>query len=321
MNYIQELGSIAIASRLKNLSDLLMGDMISVYKTIDIDFEPRWFTFMHLIYFKGPQSITQIASALNQTHPASNQVANALEKKGLIKSKKDKLDHRKRIIHISVKGISIIEKLIPFWNEFEQIISDLLLESSPELLKNISLLEESLSKKPIDIRILAGLKKLQSDKIRIIPFEDKYQSIFKSLNKQWLEKYFEIENEDLKLLNDPKGQIISKNGKVIFAELDNQIIGTAALLELNKKTCELTKMAVEENFQGIQAGRVLLKSIISSAKEKEYQNIILLTSEKLKKAVSLYKSEGFIISDAKSSIKHNLRRCSIQLELNLKTNQ
>ena len=48
-NYIQELGNIAIASRLKQLTEILMKDMAKIYKEIHIDFEPRWFTLIHLL--------------------------------------------------------------------------------------------------------------------------------------------------------------------------------------------------------------------------------------------------------------------------------
>jgi len=49
MSFIKELETFAFGSRIKNLSDTLMRDMAMVYKELDIDFEPRWFTFFQLI--------------------------------------------------------------------------------------------------------------------------------------------------------------------------------------------------------------------------------------------------------------------------------
>ena len=40
-HYIEELGNMALASRLKQITDLLMRDMVRVYNDLDIPFEPR----------------------------------------------------------------------------------------------------------------------------------------------------------------------------------------------------------------------------------------------------------------------------------------
>ena len=49
MGFINELGTLALGSRIKNLGELLMRDMAKVYKEQNIDFEPRWFTLFQLI--------------------------------------------------------------------------------------------------------------------------------------------------------------------------------------------------------------------------------------------------------------------------------
>ena len=49
MNFIKELGPLALGTRIKNLSELLMKDMARVYKEYGVDFEPRWFTLFQLI--------------------------------------------------------------------------------------------------------------------------------------------------------------------------------------------------------------------------------------------------------------------------------
>jgi len=52
MEFIKESGTLALGSRIKNLSETLMKDMGKVYKEQNIDFEPRWFTFFQLwLYF------------------------------------------------------------------------------------------------------------------------------------------------------------------------------------------------------------------------------------------------------------------------------
>ena len=83
-NYIQRLGSIAIATRLKNLSEKLLNDGLLIYRESEMDFEPRWFVILNLLFDRGSMGITEIAAQLNQSHPAVNQVSGMLEEKGLI---------------------------------------------------------------------------------------------------------------------------------------------------------------------------------------------------------------------------------------------
>lgn len=318
MNYLQSLGPLAIASRFKSLSDIFMRDMIRIYQKQNVDFEPRWFTFLHLIYFQGPLSITQIARQLNQSHPSSNQVANVLEKKGYVVSYKDKKDQRKRIIKLTEAGTQLINQLKPTWDAVEKAVESLLQESAPDLLNKLNQLEEHLMQEPMERRINRQLHP-DSQSIRIINYHPRLSQSFRTLNERWLIEFFEVEPEDERLLNHPDEEIINKEGIILFACVSEQVAGTCALLKVNDTTCELTKMAVAPEFQGRQIGRTLLKSILKEAKARSYQKVILLTSEVLDKALSLYTSEGFTKSKNESILEHKLKRCSIQLELNLTT--
>lgn len=317
MNYLQDLGALALASRLKALSELFMRDMADIYNGMEIDFEPRCFTFIHLINKRGPLPITTIARELNQSHPAANQVANILEKKKYITSNKDRKDGRKRVIKLSPRGIALVNKLTPTWQAVEQSVSDFLNEVSPDFLANMKNIEDELIKNPMKQRIQEQIKNRSIAIIDIIPYSQDYETDFKSLNEQWINKFFVLETEDAKLLDNPEKEILKKGGCIVFAKLENRIVGTCALLKIDSTTCELTKMAVDPDFQGRQIGRSLLQFIIAEAQDKSFQKMILLTSEVLNKALSLYRSEGFTLSNKKSVLEHNLKRCSIQLEKNI----
>ena len=79
--------------------------------------------------------------------------------------------------------------------------------------------------------------------IEIIDFHTDYSSVFKNLNIEWLEKYFFVEPHDEEVLGNPQSYIINKGGYIFFAKLNDEIIGTVALI--NEKECyELSKMAV-----------------------------------------------------------------------------
>lgn len=317
MNYLQEIGPLAIASRLKSLSELLMTDMIKIYRSQHIEFEPRWFSFVHLIHHRGPLQITHIARELNQSHPAANQVANALEKKGYVVTTRDKMDSRRRIISLSPQGKALVIELEPIWKAVELSVRELLSETCPGFFDCIHAIEEQLRKKPMRRRIVKQLAENGKNVIDIIDYHPDLKNDFRSLNEEWLNQYFEVEPEDRRLLDNPGPEIIDCGGHIVFARNGQAIIGTGAVIKVDNHTCELTKMAVTPGWQGNQVGRKILWRLIRDAKKMKFRKMILLTSEKLNKAVSLYRSEGFIQSDTGTALKHNFKRCSIQMELDL----
>ena len=129
--------------------------------------------------------------------------------------------------------------------------------------------------------------------IQIISFQSKYAKDFHDLNIEWLEKYFYVEAYDKKVLTKPKEYIIDTGGFIFFAKIDEQIIGTVALIK-QKEGFELSKMAVSPKFQGKKIGLQLMKHCIQFAKQKKWNEIILYSHRKLVPAIQLYKKNGFI---------------------------
>lgn len=317
MNYLHELGYLAIASRLKNFTDLLVRDVIQIYKDQDIEFEPRWFTFFYLLATKGEMSIMDIASKLHQSHPAINQVANTLEKKKLVTSSRKEHDGRKRYLKLTKKGEQLFNKLQPHWKNIEMAAYSYFEEIDPRFLESLQNLEYGLQKKSMYSRINEQIRESDYKKIEIIEYNPAYKDQFAQLNCEWLEKYFEVEESDQKMLLHPEKEIIQQGGQIFFARFDKHIVGAVAILNNETHTCELTKMAVMGSFQGKQIGTKLLKRSIKYAKTKKYKTMVLCTSPVLKKAINLYKSFGFIDSKNASSTDLNLKRGCKQMELKL----
>lgn len=316
MNFIQELGTMALASRLKNFTELLVRDVSRIYKEQDVDFEPRWFTFFVLLFEKGEMTVMEIATQLSQSHPAVNQVANALEAKGLITSNKKKHDGRKRYLKLSAKGKRLFTKLTPLWQDIQNITDEFIHETNPDFMDDLYKMEQALHKRSIYNRIHSQLKITQYEQIEIIPFSAELKNYFKSLNYEWLNMYFSVEKSDEEILSEPDS-IIENGGNIYFAQIDNKIVGTVAILHHNPQICELSKMAVTASYQGKQIGRKLLDTAIEFALSKKYQKMILFTNPELKKAVKLYESIGFGHCDNTKSIQYNYERCTIQMELKL----
>lgn len=121
MDILQNLGALAIAARMKRLSETIMRSGAEVYKYYGIDFEPKWFPLFYYLSENGEAGIMEIADKLKVTHPAIIQIAKELEKKGLITSKKCKDDARKRNLKLSKKGLEILPNMQKVWNEIKDV--------------------------------------------------------------------------------------------------------------------------------------------------------------------------------------------------------
>tara|TARA_Y100000991_G_scaffold176340_1_gene138405 strand:+ start:266 stop:733 length:468 start_codon:yes stop_codon:yes gene_type:complete len=131
--------------------------------------------------------------------------------------------------------------------------------------------------------------------INIINFQDKFEKDFYELNIEWLEYFFQVEEYDYEVLSNSKKYIINKGGKIFFAELEGNIIGTIALMPTNKKLVfELTKMAVRPEYRNKGIGKKLLKKCVEFSRFKNYKSIIIYSNRKLRNAIYLYKAFGFI---------------------------
>lgn len=128
--------------------------------------------------------------------------------------------------------------------------------------------------------------------ISIIKYNSKYAKDFHDLNIDWLEKFFYVEPYDKQVLGNPQTYILDKGGYIFFAEFENQIVGTVALIS-DEECYELSKMAVSPKYQGLKIGQKLMDYCIEFSKEKEWGKIKLYSNTKLGPAINLYKKVGF----------------------------
>jgi ribosomal protein S18 acetylase RimI-like enzyme len=130
--------------------------------------------------------------------------------------------------------------------------------------------------------------------VEIIPFSIELKEPIKTLNLEWLHKYFKVEPKDERVLSDPQGEIIDKGGMIFYARYNDKIIGTVSLLKIDATTFELTKMAVSDGNQGLGVGKKLMTHCLTIAKEKGISTLILYSNRILKPAIHLYESFGFV---------------------------
>jgi ribosomal protein S18 acetylase RimI-like enzyme len=129
---------------------------------------------------------------------------------------------------------------------------------------------------------------------QIIDFSEETKGAIKTLNVEWLEKYFRVEPSDVKSLSDPVGEIIDKGGLIYYATYNGAIVGTASLIRITNERDELAKMAVTENAQGHGIGQLLMDHCMSIAAQLNLESLVLYSNTKLGSAIHLYRKYGFV---------------------------
>jgi len=309
-------GPLMLGTRLKKIGENLTSQVGKICKDYKVDVETRWIPVISALYNKGELSVQSLADYLVITHPAVVQLTNQLLEKGFIKTEKLIADKRDTIISITEKGREKFELLKPVLNEIEASINFLVSETGYDVMDVISKLEESISPDKLIKNISDKIKEKQLHEVKIISYQKKYRSDFRKFNIEWLEKYFSVEPTDKKIIDSPEEEIINKEGEVFFALLNNEVIGTCAVVKVDRKTYELTKMAVTEKAQGKQVGNKLGLTVIGFAVSKRAKKLVLDTNHKLTAAIHLYRKLGFVTIPYEYDNKY--KRELIRMELNLR---
>lgn len=150
--------------------------------------------------------------------------------------------------------------------------------------------------------------------VKIINYSEDLKEFVKTLNVEWLQKYFRVEPLDEIQLSNPKEEIIDKGGFIYYASYNSEIVGTVSLLRITDTEFELGKMAVTERAQGLGAGKLLMDHCISEAKRLGIKKLLLFSNRSLGPAIHLYKKYGF--NEVEMEADH-YERADIKMEKNL----
>jgi len=217
MDYINQLGALALASCMKRLVGRLNCDVKGIYRARQIDFEPLLMPITHLLYQEGTLEVNQIVAYLGISQPAVTQLCQTLGKRQLIDIQPHPKDQRKRQITLTQEGKKRVSSLMPVWQEIERAINAMIGASDHNLLSALCDFERQYASETLQARVIRQLNARQNQAIRIVSYREAYKAHFKKLNYEWLEQYFTVEPSDKRVLSSPKKTIIDKKGYVYFA--------------------------------------------------------------------------------------------------------
>jgi ribosomal protein S18 acetylase RimI-like enzyme/predicted transcriptional regulator len=289
-----------------------MGDAARFYKLHHVSFSPKWFGLFRLLIEQPHRSIGEAASQLGLTHPAISQMAKELSKEGLLTSKTDAKDERRRTIELTKRGRDLAAKMEPIWSAIDEASRELSEDAGLDIISKLEKLEQAMRERPMIDRIQA---RYLSRGLRLADLDAKTRDKFRTLNLAWLEKNFTLEPIDEKVLKNPEHEIVAKGGSVIMALMDNEAVGTVAVKPLNDSRWELLKLAVDPKHRGKGIGERLTREAMIRARKRGARTLYLETSRILEPAVRLYQKLGF--KEIERPAETETQRCDLCMEIKL----
>lgn len=111
-------------------------------------------------------------------------------------------------------------------------------------------------------------------------------------------------------LDDLQQHYFSQRGDFAVLVEEGRLIGTVAIANQGKGSCELRKMYLDPAYRGRGLGKLLMEHALQRAKELGFQRMTLETATVLKEAIRLYEQYGF----RSYQPNHMAARCDLAME-------
>jgi len=298
------------------MTEILTSDASKIFDLYEVPLESKWFPVFHLLSKEGELGVTDIAKDIGHSHPSVSKIVREMVKKGFAKETKDVKDKRKNLISLTEKGKAVLPKITPQYKDVTQAVEILLADTKHNLWKALDEFEYLLEQKSMYERVRDVKKEREAQEVEIIEYTPEYREAFRDLNLEWIEEFFELEETDLKMLNDPEGYILDKGGFIYIALYKGKAVGAISLIKMQdaEYDFELAKMGVSPAAQGKSIGWLMGQKVVEKAKSVGAKNLYLESNTILKPAISLYRKMGF----RKVSGHYTpYERCNIQMVLDL----
>jgi len=89
------------------------------------------------------------------------------------------------------------------------------------------------------------------------------------------------------------GEYARPAGRLMLALNDRRAVGCGALRPIDDRVCEMKRVYLQPSVRGKGAGRVLIGTLIETAREIGYEQMRLDTLPSMARAMEIYRSLGF----------------------------
>jgi len=318
MDFFEKTGKMAIGSRLRLLTGQITEQSAELYELYGLGMVPKWFPVFFVLAEQAPLPITEIAVQIGHSQPSVTKIVGEMAKAGLVKTGLKSTDKRRNLVGLTVKGTAVAEKIQVQYQDVEAAIEAIEKQSNYPLWEAIGEWEHLLEQQSLLARVIEQKRQRESKDIKVVPYSAKFKTVFKSLNEEWITKYFSLEEADRKALGNPDKYILNKGGVILVALYKDEPVGVCALMKHDHPDYdfEMAKMAVAPRAQGKRVGWILGLAIIKVAKDLGAKKLYLESNTQLAPAINLYYKLGFKRIPASPS---PYKRANIHMELDLHT--
>ncbi len=245
-------GELILGTRFKRLGERFLEEVSSIYRTLEVDFEPSWFALFFLLDRYGEMTVSEIASSLGLTISAVSQLIASLERKRLVEVKAYTQDKRVRIVRLSEKAKVTLERVKPIWKLIKSSMRQMLDEgeNSRYLLEALGELEEAFDRKGLSVRVL---ERVNDGGFKVEPYREEYFRQLKRLVFAWV---FDHGAPGIGFVN--RLQEIIASGDVFLAFKERELIRAVLARDEGGK---IGAFLVGEGYANGSVGIVLIKSL------------------------------------------------------------
>ncbi|MBO2011845.1 helix-turn-helix domain-containing GNAT family N-acetyltransferase [Hymenobacter negativus] len=313
MDFLQQLGPVALGSRLRRLSEYLTSEAGSIYADYGLNFQPRWYPVFYLVAHRPGISSNEIAEQIGHTHASVSQIVKELVGNGLLTMTPDTQDQRRRLMALTLLGHEVLPQLRTQTDDVRRSMQALLTAAEVDLWRALDGFEQQLQQLSLRHRVAEARTQREAAPMQLRDFRPGDQPIFRQLNEEWISHYFTLEPADFKALDHPEEYILQPGGCILLAEINQQVVGTCALIKMPEGSYELAKMAVSPAAQGQGVGLLLGQAAIQRVRDLGGGRVYLESNSKLGPALALYRKLGF--RDLAQPNPSPYDRADVQMEL------
>ncbi len=318
---LADVGYLALSSRLKRIAERLQAQAAKAHADLGYPIQPSQFPLLAALDRYGPLSVSEAVEALGISQPGVTRTHGALMDMGLTEAATSDGDGRLKQIRLSAKGRALIDEMKrSFWVDVEEAARTMCSGPDTDLLSHIARLEKAVEARALDVRVEdIRRSRAQDVNLLLVEYTDELAGEFEEITREWVESMFRLEEEDLRILKNPREMILERGGTILFVSTpDLGVVGTCALMPVEGATFELTKMGVKSSARGRQAGAFLLDRILERARALPIKELFLLTNRKCEAAIHLYEKAGFV-HDKEIMVRFGGRygRCDVAMSYDL----
>jgi DNA-binding MarR family transcriptional regulator len=154
-DFINSQGLIFLPHILRRLANRFIDACDEVFPDLGLLVPPRMVSTVHLLFDRGPQSVTEIALAIGQSHPFVIKAVKQLKALGLVDTRSSPKDGRRTIVKLTAKGKVQAQRLLDVRPMFEAAYRRLMREADAEIFDSLWRMESALGKESFLDRLAA----------------------------------------------------------------------------------------------------------------------------------------------------------------------